>query len=150
METQNRLIPHPCEVDKNLGGTSQEWGIPGHPAGGSSARKINPHNFCLQKNSRDWVSGRNFSRPKQFLFKNPHMDLLSLTPSELQHWGSCLKGTSSIRGGTEVSGIKARARGKISPRQKDGQRPWFLFWTVPQQSHRASRQVLYLRLHQPG
>ena len=43
------------------------------------------------------------------------MDLLRLTPSELQHWGSSLKGTSGIQGETEVSGIKARAGGQLSP-----------------------------------
>ena len=35
--------------------------------------------------------------------------LLGLTPSELQHWGSSLKGTSGTQGGTEVTGIKAGA-----------------------------------------
>ena len=41
--------------------------------------------------------------------KNPHTDLLRLTPSELQHHGSSLKGTGGIQGETEVSNIKVRA-----------------------------------------
>ena len=39
-----------------------------------------------------------------------------LTPSELQIRGSSFKGTSGIEGETEVSGIKARAGGQLSPR----------------------------------
>ena len=40
--------------------------------------------------------------------KNSHkVNLFRLTPSEFQHWGSSLKGTSSIQGGAEVSDIKA-------------------------------------------
>ena len=54
------------------------------------------------KTSGDWVGGRNFWSPKQFLLKNPHQDswthlLLRLTPSELQHQDSSLKGTSVYR-----------------------------------------------------
>ena len=43
---------------------------------------------------------------RQFLGKNPHMNLLRLTPSELQHWGSRLKGTSATQEETEDSGSK--------------------------------------------
>ena len=46
---RNRLVPHPCVVDKNLEGISWEPEVPGPLAQGSSARKINPHNFWLQK-----------------------------------------------------------------------------------------------------
>ena len=53
------------------------------------------------------------------------MDLLGLTLSGLQ--GSSLKGTRGIQGGTEVSGIKERDGGQLSPRQKGRQRPGFLF-----------------------
>ena len=42
--------------------------------------------------------------PKQFLLKNPHTNLIRLTPSGLQHWDSSLKGTSGRQGGMEVSG----------------------------------------------
>ena len=102
------------------------------------------------KNIRDWVGGRNYWSSKQFPLKNPYTDLLRLTPSEIQHWGSSLKGTSGIQRRSEVSGIKASAGGQLSPRQKGGQRPLSLFWTFPPQSHRAGRMVPYLRLHQPG
>ena len=64
---------------------------------------------------------------KQFPLKNLPMDLHILTPLELQHQGSSLKGTSSIQGGTEVFGIKVRDGGQLSPRQKGGQRPLPLF-----------------------
>ena len=47
-------------------------------------------------------------------------------------------------------GIKVRAGGQLSPRQKGRQRPLFLFSTLHPQSHRAGRQVPYLRLHQLG
>ena len=65
----------------------------GPPAQDSSARKISPHNFWLQKTSRDLVGGRNFWSLKQFLLKNLHMDLIRLIPPELQHWGSSLNGS---------------------------------------------------------
>ena len=59
----------------------------------------------------------------QFHLKNPHTDLLRLTPSELQHWGSILKGTCGIQEETEVSDINVRAGGQLSPREKGRQRP---------------------------
>ena len=75
------------------------------------------------------MGGRNFWNPKQLPLENPHTDLLRHTPSELQHQGSSLKGTSSIKGGNEVSGIKVGAGGQLSLRQKGGQRPLSLFRT---------------------
>ena len=52
-EMSNGLAPHSCVVDKYSGGISQEQGDPipyqPSPAHGSSARKISPHNFWLQK-----------------------------------------------------------------------------------------------------
>ena len=75
------------------------------------ARKPNPGFQCQEdkypyllatKTSRDLVSGKNFWSPKQFLLKNPHTDLIRLTPGKFQHRGSSLKGTSGIGGRTEV------------------------------------------------
>ena len=40
------------------------------------------------------------------------MDLLRLTPSELQLRGSSLKRTRDIKRGTKLSGIRARAEGE--------------------------------------
>ena len=48
------------------------------------------------------------------------MDLLRLTPFELQHQGSSLKDTRGTEAGTEMSGKKARGEGQISPRLKAG------------------------------
>ena len=48
VQTQNGLVPHPCVVDKNSVGKSPSP-TPGPPAQGSSARKISPHDFWLQK-----------------------------------------------------------------------------------------------------
>ena len=73
-----------------------------------------------------------------------------LTLSELQHLDSSLKGTSGIRQGTEVSGIKARAGTHISPRLKSRQRPLPLFWTLSPENYRASKWGPYLRLLQLG
>ena len=61
--------------------------------------------------------------------------LLRLTHSELQHWGGRLKGISCIQEETEVSGIGA-SRGHCPFAEP-----------IP---HRASRLVLYLRLHHPN
>ena len=93
-------------------------------AQGSSAWKISPHNFWLQKPVEIesveefhwlWIS-------KQFLLKNPHMDLHRVTLSGLQPRGSSLKSISGIQGRTEVPGIKTKAGGQPSPRQKGRQR----------------------------
>ena len=78
------------------------------------------------------------------------MDLLRLTPSELHHWGSSLKGTRGIQVETEESGVKVRAREELSPREKGRQRPLSLFLALLEQSHRTSRLVPYLSLHLSG
>ena len=53
--------------------------------------------------------------------KRPMPDLFRCTSSELQHQqGTSLKGTSSLWGGSEISGIRARAGEQLSPRQKVG------------------------------
>ena len=54
------------------------------------------------------MEDRNFWNPRLFLLKGPHTGLLGLTPSELQHWGSRLKGTRNIQGRTELSGVKTK------------------------------------------
>ena len=107
--------------------------MPGSPAQGSSVRKISPHNFWLQKPLRV-VSGRNFWSPTQFLLTHTQTHLLRPTPSELQHWGSSLKGTSGTHGETGSvwhQGTHNCPFSKPSP-------------------HRAGKRVPYLRLHQPG
>ena len=91
--------------------------IPGPTAQGCSARKISCHNYWLQKPAEVESADETWTH-KQFLLKKPHMDLLRLTSSEGQHWGSSLKGTSGIQGETEVSSIKVRAGGQFSPSEK--------------------------------
>ena len=48
---------------------------------------------------------------QMFLLKGPCMNLLRLTPSEIQCWGSRSKDTRDIWGGTELTGISMRAGG---------------------------------------
>ena len=52
VQMQTGLVSHPCVVDK-FGRDISEAKSPSHtsgpPAQGSSARKISPHNFWLQK-----------------------------------------------------------------------------------------------------
>ena len=54
----NGLVPHPCVVDKNLGGISLEQGVLPHtrpPVQGSSAGKVSSNNFWLQnKQGLSW------------------------------------------------------------------------------------------------
>ena len=45
---------------------------------------------------------------RQLLLKGPYTNLLRLTDSEFQCWGSSLKGTRDIEGGTGISGIRPR------------------------------------------
>ena len=68
------------------------------PSPGFQCQEDKSPEILAAKKSRDLVGGRNFQSPKQFHLKNPHMNLLRLTPSELQHWGSSLKGTNGIQG----------------------------------------------------
>ena len=49
--------------------------------------------------------------PRLFILKDLCRDLLRLTFSEFEHWGSSLKGTREIGGRAELSGIKERAGG---------------------------------------
>ena len=49
---KNSLVPHPHVIEKfgrNILGVTSLSPTPGTPAQGSSARKISPHNFWLQK-----------------------------------------------------------------------------------------------------
>ena len=84
------------------------------------------------KNSRycGQVRQRVFWSPRQYLLMGPHTQLLRLPPSELQYWGSSLKGTRNTWGETELYGIRAKARGQLSARRKWWQRPLFLFWAL--------------------
>ena len=111
VQMHSGLVPHPCVVDKNLEGLYQEWGvIAPHQAPKPKAPVPEGKSSILAaKNSGDWVCGRNCWSSKWSLLKTPQTDshLLGLTPSEFQHRGSSLKGTSGIEGETEVSGIKA-------------------------------------------
>ena len=63
---------------------------------------------------------RNFWIPKQFHLKNPHTDLLRHTPSELQKWGSSLKGTSVIHGETECLPSRWELWDSFLPERKVG------------------------------
>ena len=60
--------------------------------------RLSPHNSgCKTQWGLNW---RKKLLESQAVLKNPHMDLLRLTSSELQHRGSGLKGTSGIQGET--------------------------------------------------
>ena len=72
------------------------------------------------------VAERGLLESQEFLLKGLHMDLLRLTFSELQYWGSSSKGTRHVEGGTELSGFSKGLEGQLSPRQKYWQRPFFL------------------------
>ena len=49
--------------------------------------------------------GKKFLEPQAVPLKEPHMGLLRLSPSELQHQGGSLKGTGGVLGEAEVSDI---------------------------------------------
>ena len=57
---------------------------------------------------------------KTLLLKGPCPDLLTdgLTHSELQHWGSCLRGAGDIWGDAELSGFKSRVGGMVCSRRE--------------------------------
>ena len=96
MQTQNRLVPHPRVVDKNFRGdiSGVRSPSPHRPTSlGFQCQEDKSPQLPAAKTSWNWVGGRNFWRPKQFLLKNPQQThLFRLTPSQLQHRGSSLKG----------------------------------------------------------
>ena len=83
------------------------------------------------------------------LLKDPCTDLLGLTPSELQHQGSSLKATRSTQGGNELSGIRVRTEGQLSPRQKCWQRPSKRPLSDESSTYRADWWAQYRSLHEP-
>ena len=106
------------------------------PAQDSSARKISPHNFWLQKPAGiELVEEDSAVLSSSSWGTHTRTHLLRLMPSEIQHWGGSLKGTSGTQGETEVSGIWA-SRG-------------YCLFAEPS-NHRANSLVPYLSLHQPG
>ena len=44
------------------------------PSSGFQCQEVKFPELWIPKTSRDYVGGRNFWSPKQFLLKNPHMD----------------------------------------------------------------------------
>ena len=91
-----------------------------------SDRKISLIN-CGCKNQWQLSQWKKFLEFQAVPLKESAQRLIQVTPSELQHQSSSLESISGIRGGTEVSGIKARADGQLSPRQKGRQKPMFHF-----------------------
>ena len=138
-QTWNGLAP--THVDKNSGGmdilgAKSPRPTPGPPAQDSRARKISPHNFWLQSplgiESVEEAAG---ALSSSSWGSHTQTHLLRLMPSEIQHWGGSLKGTSGTQGETEVSGIWA-SRG-------------YCLFAEPS-PHRAGRLVPNLILHLPG
>ena len=90
VETQNRLVSYSHVVDKNSEGISQEQGVPAphqdpQPRVPVPGREVpTTSGWGKKKKKKRWSRERNFWSPKQFLLKNPHTDLLRLTPSEFQ------------------------------------------------------------------
>ena len=81
--------------------------VPGLPAQDSSARKISSHDFWLQKPAGiELVEEAAGTLSSSSWGTYTRIHLFRLIPSELQHQGGSLKGTSSIQGEIEVSGIR--------------------------------------------
>ena len=83
-----------------------------------------------------------------FLLKDLCMDLLALTPSELQHWGSSSKGTRNVRVGTELSGIKEKAGGTAFSQTKVLTEAIASFLSPPH--NRVCRSHICISFHQPA
>ena len=97
--------PH-THVDKNSGGMSWEGRVP-YPHQAPSARKISPYHFWQRKPvGIELVEKAAGALSRSSWGTHTQTHLLRLAPSELQHQGGNLKGTSGVQGETEVSGIK--------------------------------------------
>ena len=89
-------------------------------AQGSSARKISPQNFWLQ-NQWGLSQWKKLLESQAVLLKeSTHIDFLTLTPSELQHWGSSLKGTSGIREELKHLASRQELKDSFLPDRKAG------------------------------
>ena len=121
-------------MDKNLGGLSWEQGVPSphQTSPAQDSRKCQEDKSPQLLNQQGLSCWRRLLEPLSNSSWGTHTQthLLRLTPSELQHWGGILKGTSGIQGETEVSGIGS-SRGHCP-------------FAEPT-PHRASRLVPHLR-----
>ena len=129
---------------------SDEWGVP-HTRPSSPGPQCQDEK-CPQllaaKTSQDvaeWDTG--LLESQEVPLKGLHTDLLSLTCSKLQHWGSSLKGTRDTWGGIGQSGIRARAAGAAFSKTEVLAEAIVPFLSLPP---RASRWTQYLSLHQPS
>ena len=77
----------------------------GCPAQDSSVRKISPHNWLQKPAGTESVEEAVGALSSYSWGTHTRTHLFRLIPSELQHQGGSLKGTSGIQGGTEVFGI---------------------------------------------
>ena len=133
------LVPHPRVVDNNSGGISWERGVPAPhqaslPKVPVPGRSVPTTSGCTNQWGLNWW--KKLLGPQVVSRKEPtHRLTYSLTPSELQHQDSCLKGTSGTQGKTVVPDIKV-SRGHCH-----------FPGPSPQQSPQTGA---YLRLHQPG
>lgn len=88
---------------------------------------------------------RELLESQPFPLKDHSTNLLKLTPSEFQYWGSSWKGT--YMGGTELSGVRTRARvAAFSQTEVLAEVIHFSFSEPYPQ--RAGKQEPYLSLHQ--
>ena len=74
---------------------------------------------------------------QEFLLKDPHKDLLSLTHSELQCWDNSLKGIRDMWGGTELCRIRVRAGGAVFSQTEVLAEATVIFRALLPQSHHA-------------
>lgn len=91
-------------------------------------RREVPITYGSENQQRLWLSETGRLHSQVLLLKSPHMDLLTdeLTYCELQQWDSSSKGARDTCGGTELSGLKARAAGQFSPGHRSWGKPLFL------------------------
>ena len=101
-------------VDKKSGGISQERGVPAPhqaPSPGFQCQEDKSPQLLTAKTSRGLSLWKKLLEPQAVPLKEPHMGLLRLSPSELQHQGGSLKGTGGVLGEAEVSDISV-SRGR--------------------------------------
>ena len=125
----------------------------GPPAQGTSARKRNPQNLWLQKPMGLELVKKKLLDSLAVPLKGPMLNLLRCIPSEVQHWGSYLKGTSDIREELKFLASERELGDSFLPDRKVGGGHCAFFEPFPPsepQNHRTGRLVLYLGLHQPG
>ena len=133
-EMQNGLFPHPRVVDKNSVGISQPQPNTMPPRWVFLCQEFKFPLLLAVKTSGDWVSGRNFWIPKQFLLKDHTQTYSDSLPLSFGAGVSTWKALVIYREKLKCLASREDLGDSFLPDRTAGRRSMFLFWTWNQKS----------------